>query len=387
MMMADRYRRLLRIVAILAVVGSSSRSEASEPRPEFDRLKAHVERLASPEFAGRRGEGAAKAAAYLVEQFRALKLAPLFDGQYEQEIPGKEPDEIIGRNVGACLTGSDPKLRDQWIIVSAHFDHLGIRDGRLYPGADDNASGVAMMLEVARCLTRSPERPRRSIMFVGYDLEENGLWGSRYFVEHPPIPLSRIALFVTADMIARSLGGVCDAYVFAMGTEHCPALRPWVKNAAKGEPVKIGLVGSDLLFFDRSDYGPFRARSIPYLFFSTGENPRYHTPNDTPETLNFKKLTATSRIIHDVIRQAAMADNRPAWLAEPDHPFAEAVAIREVLQILLDHSEQLKMKPVQMRWISGQLKTFDEIIERGKITPSERTRMVRIAQIVLYTVL
>ena len=102
----------------------------------------------------------------------------------------------------------------------------------LYPGADDNASGVAMMLEVARCLAAAPERPRRSVMFVGFDLEEIGLWGSRYFVEHPPVPLERVALFVTADMIGRSLGGVCDPYVFVMGTEHAPGLRPWIERAA-----------------------------------------------------------------------------------------------------------------------------------------------------------
>jgi len=84
------------------------------------------------------------------------------------------------------------------------------------------ASGVAMMLEVARCLTRAGEKPRRSVMFVGFDLEEVGLWGSRYFVEHSPIPLDRVSLFITADMIGRSLGGVCDSTVFVLGSEHEP---------------------------------------------------------------------------------------------------------------------------------------------------------------------
>ena len=93
--------------------------------------------------------------------------------------------------------------------MSAHFDHLGVRSGVLFPGADDNASGVAMMLEVARSLTLSAEPPKRSVMFLGFDLEEIGLFGSRYFVEHPPVPLDRVALFITADMIGRALGGVC----------------------------------------------------------------------------------------------------------------------------------------------------------------------------------
>src|SRR5262249_55753358 len=152
----------------------------------------------SPEFGGRRGAGGEKAAAFLVEQFRRLRLGGLFAGEYTQDIPGQEPGTRIGRNVGAMLRGSDPALRDQWVIVSARYDHLGVRGGRLFPGADDNASGVAMMLEVARCVLQAPTPPKRSVMFIGFDLEEAGLFGSRYFVAHSPVPLDRIALFLTA---------------------------------------------------------------------------------------------------------------------------------------------------------------------------------------------
>src|SRR4029079_4751126 len=124
----------------------------------------------------------------------------------------------------------------------------------------DNASGVAMMLEVARAFVEAPQRPRRSLMFIGFDLEEVGLYGSRYFVEHAPVPLKQIVLFVTADMIGRALGGVCHPYVFVMGSAHAPGLRPWIDEAARGRPVSVGLRGSDMLILDRSDYGPFRAR-------------------------------------------------------------------------------------------------------------------------------
>ena len=120
-------------------------------------------------------------------------------------------------------------------------------------------------------------------MFIGFDLEEAGLFGSRYFVAHPPVPLDRIALFVTADMIGRVLAGVCDEHVFVMGTEHAPGLRPWIEKAARGPAADPSdLLGSDLLVLNRSDYGPFRSRSIPFLFFTTGENPRYHTPRTPP---------------------------------------------------------------------------------------------------------
>ena len=177
------------------------------PRPELARLKAHVATLASPEFGGRHGDGARKAEAYLAEEFKSLKLKPLFDGSYAQDVPGKEPGEVVGRNLGGVIEGTDPALKDQYVILSAHYDHLGVRNGVLYPGADDNASSVAMMLEVARSIVEGGEKPKRSVMFVAFDLEEDGLWGSRYFVQHPPVPLDRIALFMTADLLGRSLGG------------------------------------------------------------------------------------------------------------------------------------------------------------------------------------
>ncbi len=298
--------------------------------------------LASPEFGGRSGAGGDKAATYLTEQFQRLKLEALFGDQFLQAIPGKEPGTRIGRNVGAILRGSDPVLREQWVIVAAHFDHLGVRGGKLYPGADDNASGVAMMLEVARCVVRAPAPPKRSIMFIGFDLEEAGLFGSRYFVAHSPIPLDRVVLFVTADMIGRSLAGVCQEEVFVLGSEHSPGLRPWIEEAGRGRPVSIGLLGSDLLVLNRSDYGPFRSRSIPFLFFTTGENPRYHTPEDTPETLDYPKLTAISEVIHQVVRKALHAPDVPRWQSVPDNPMAEAVTLRNVLQRLAKNSERLE---------------------------------------------
>ena len=387
-------RRLIRIGSrlwvVLILLGSPAPVRAQEsdpPRPDPARLRQVVETLASPEFGGRSGPGGEKAATYLVEQFRRLELEGLFGGEYTQMIPGKEPGTQIGRNVGALLRGSDPTLRDQWIIVAAHFDHLGVRGGKLYPGADDNATGVAMMLEVARCVTRAPARPKRSIMFIGFDLEEAGLFGSRYFVAHSPVPLERVGLFVTADMIGRSLAGVCDDHVFVIGTEHAPGLRPWIQQGAKGRHLTLDLLGADLLVLNRSDYGPFRSRSIPFLFFTTGENPRYHTPQDTADTLDYPKFNEISQLIHQVVRTAIDAPAVPRWQDEPDNPMAEAVAIRDVLRILSKHGESLKIGIAQSFVIKSTLALLDDIVERGRITPDERARVIQGARIVLFTVL
>jgi hypothetical protein len=270
--------------------------------------------------------------------------------------------------------------------VAAHYDHLGVRDGVLYPGADDNASGVAMMLEVARSMASAPQPPKRSLMFIGFDLEEIGLFGSRYFVAHPPVPLERIALFITADMIGRSLAGICDAHVFVLGTEHAPGLRPWVDEAAKESPVTLGLLGADLLVLNRSDYGPFRSRQVPFLFFTTGENPRYHSPSDTPETLNYQKLTAISQVIHRVTARVASEPLVPRWANSPDHPLAEAVTMRDVLRQLLQNRQALEIGAAQRYLMNQMLRDLEGIIARGAITPVERASMVQAARVLLVTI-
>lgn len=370
-------------LATLAFAATRAAGPPARPEPEQGRLRGHVETLASPEYGGRRGEVAEKARSYLIREFQSLRLEPLFDGSFTQDVPDREPGPAIGRNVGAKLVGEDPKLRDEWVIVAAHFDHLGVRDGVLYPGADDNASAVAMMLEVARCLAESPERPRRSVMFVGFDLEERGLFGSRYFAEHPPVPLARVALFVTADMIGRSLAGVGTDFVFVMGTERWPASRSWIREEAEGKPLRVGTLGADLLLVDRSDYGPFRSRRVPFLFFSTGENPCYHSPRDTADTLDYPKAEAISRVVCGVVRRAARADSRPTWLDPPDNGMDEARSLRVVLRMLRDHAGELKIGRAPSYVMGKALEILDAAEARGAIEPGERSSVIRMAQLVM----
>jgi hypothetical protein len=379
----------LAVAAVLMlVIGVDSPVQAQQQvEPERGRLRSAVERLASPEFGGRSGAGGDKTVAYLIDQFRNLNLSPLFDGEYVQPIPGKEPGKVDGRNVGAILRGSDERLRDEWVIVAAHFDHLGVRGGVLYPGADDNASGVAMMLEVARSIVQGQAPPRRSMMFIGFDLEELGLYGSRYFVAHAPVSLDKVVLFVTADMIGRSLAGICESHVFVLGSENAPGLRPWIAEAAQGRPVTVGLLGADILVFNRSDYGPFRTRGIPFLFFTTGENPHYHRPSDLADTINYPKLTTISQIIYQVVARAALAPAVPRWQKIQDDPFAEAVTIRDVMRMFVKNSAKLKIGFPQLFLINNTLATLDGIVERGSITPDERARVIQAARVVLFTVL
>jgi hypothetical protein len=382
--------KLGKIVAVVAILANPGLVRAQEP--ELVRLKRHVEILASPEFGGRRDAGAVKTRAYLIGEFKQLGLEPLFGDSFTQNVTGKGPDDVLGVNVGARIVGSDPNLAEKWVILGTHYDHLGHSGGVLFPGADDNASGVAMMLEVARSIKQSGKKPKRSIAFVGFDLEERGphgefgLRGSQFFAKHSPVDLEKIVLFITADMIGRSLGGVMDSTAFVLGSEHEPEVRPWIEKAASGKPVKLALLGSDMLVIDRSDYGPFRSRKIPYLFFTTGESPVYHSPRDLAETIDYPKLEAISRIIAGVVREALDGPVEPSWAAVPDYPLTEALAIRDVLKTLLAHKEALSIGAYQLAMMNQTIRVIDEIDRRGSMTPAERTRISRTAQIIMFTV-
>jgi len=376
---------LVALIASLSATTSGGARAAEPSQPARDRLERWVKILASPELEGRTGEGGRRTAALLIKEFGRLKLEPLFGDQYVQVVPSTPPVNVEGRNVGAILRGSDPDLCDEYVIVSAHYDHLGKPRGVLHPGADDNASGVAMMLETARSLATAPTPPRRSILFIGFDLEEAGLYGSRYYAANPPIPLEKVALFITADMIGRSLGGVCDGRVFIMGSEHVPALRPWIAEAAENRQLTVGLLGADLLVLNRSDYGPFRSRKVPFLFFSTGESPAYHTPNDVPETLDYATMTEISRTICRVVERAANAPNVPKWSDEVDHPIDEARTLRDVLSLMSANQQALKINAAQTFLINRTLRTLDAAIERGCYEPDERASVLQAARILLMT--
>ena len=356
-----------------------------------ERVRAHVEFLCRPELQGRGdAESKAKAAEYLCDFYRRYQLEPLFEGgSYIQDIPGTPQDDgtptVMGRNIGAWLPGSDPELRDEVIIVSAHYDHLGMRNGRMYPGADDNASGVAMVLETARRLALRGEAPRRSIAFINFDLEEHLLWGSRWFVAHAPWPMERIRLFITADMLGRSLGNLPIKTVFVLGSEHAPALRETLDEIKPPESVQLARLGADLIG-TRSDYGPFRDRKVPFLFFSTGEHPDYHTPQDTPDRIDYARIAGVSQVVEEICVRIGDTAHPPAWskAAEPD--MAEVRTLHWVSGLLLEAAPERKLTDVQRALITSVRNRTAQIEARGTVTADERTWLIRSAQLLMLAV-
>ncbi|HEX8853116.1 MAG TPA: M28 family peptidase, partial [Pyrinomonadaceae bacterium] len=187
------------VAAVPPKVSLTRESREALARVTADGLRGHVSFLASDALEGRRAgaRGADLAAEYIAAQFRRAGLEPAgADGSYFQTATftsrGAPATEITSRNVAAILRGSDPKLRDTYVILSAHYDHLGIRENvegdKLFNGANDNASGTAGLVEVASALSTLKRRPRRSILFVAFTGEEFGLRGSRFYAEHPLVP-------------------------------------------------------------------------------------------------------------------------------------------------------------------------------------------------------
>jgi hypothetical protein len=384
-----------RPVSALSIQNAAAAEPVAEtlftPEITANDLRPAIEFLAGSRLAGRSGAGAALAAEYLVDQFRQMKLQPLFpDRSFVQSIPGGRTADgrelgPIGRNVGAFLPGSDPQLEHEYVVIGVHFDHLGTRDGHVFAGADDNASGTAMMLAVARRWSQSAVPPRRTMVFIGFDLEEHMLWGSRWFAAHPPWPLEQVKLFITADMIGRSLGNLPLPAVFVMGAEHAPRLGALLDATGRPPHLEVARLGIDLIG-TRSDYGPFRDRQVPFLFFSTGEHPDYHTPRDTPDRLDFDKAALVSSLIWRLTQQVAQTDSPPVWTDQPARGLDEARALARITTLLLEAGERYPLSDLQRYMVSTVRNRCRRILDAGTMTAEDRTWLIRMSQLLLLSV-
>lgn len=378
------------VLAMSLTWGLVAQKEAKPCAPiSLDELEAYVYQLASPDFHGRSGAGAARTARYLASIFESLKLEPAFGSSYYQPIPWRladDPYSFVGRNVGGTIPGCDPKLKDEWIVLSAHFDHLGEQAGQLYPGADDNATGVAMLLALARHFAHRCEKPRRTILFVAFDLEEAGLQGSTHFATHPPRDIHKLKAFLTADMLGRSMANVMDEYVFALGSETSPQLRKLLCEVEPPRGLKVGRLGADLVG-TRSDYGPFRDRCVPFLFFSTGQHPDYHRPTDTPEKIDYAKLRRITIWISRLLDRLARDDEPPTWEAKGlPGDLEEARIVYLLLQRVLTRQEAYPLTASERELMGGVAKRLNDILDRGRITSEERKWLVWTARLLLVTV-
>ena len=301
----------------------ASRDRTTEPsRVDSASLLADVRTLADPAMQGRAVDtpGGRKARDYLLQRFRDLELQPV-GASFEQAFsftPGRGVrfwrakfwegrKSVSGVNLVGQIRGSvDP---DSVIVVSAHYDHLGLRRGKLYPGADDNASGVAAMLAIAAHFRANP--PRHTLLFVAFDAEESGLKGAFAFVENPPVPLQSMLVNVNFDMVSRNV----DGEIFASGLHANPQLRPML-DKVRAKSVATILYGHDKPGFYRaqedwtmqSDQGAFHQRGIPFLYFGVADHDDYHSPGDTFEHIQPNFFISVTQALIDVMDALDAAD-------------------------------------------------------------------------------
>ena len=278
---------------------------------------SYMSTLAAPSMEGRRtGTPAnAKARAWIVDRFKAAGLAPLgasyelpFTFQRRQQ-GNDQPAEMPGVNVAGVCRGTGAK-DDRAMVVTAHYDHLGVRDGAVYHGADDNASGVAVLVALARQCTQSAWM--HDAIFVAFDAEEVGLQGARAFVSSPPIPRQRLAINVNLDMVARGDKG--ELYI--AGTHHTPSLRKPLEPVASAASIKV-LFGHDSGggqqdWTTQSDHGAFHAAGIPFLYFGVEDHPDYHKPTDTADKIDAKFFHESARTILNAVSAVDRALPLPA---------------------------------------------------------------------------
>jgi Zn-dependent M28 family amino/carboxypeptidase len=304
--------------ALVACAGAqSSTTPAADARaiPALDsaQLLGDLFRLAHDSMAGRAAMTPenAKARAYLVGEMRRLGLAPV-GASYEQPfaMPRRNrPDSVKGVNVVAQVRGT--RFPDRVIVVSAHFDHVGVRNTSIYNGADDNASGTAALLQMAAHFQR--HRPSHTMVFAFFDAEEMGLLGARAFVANPPVPLAQIAANVNMDMVARGDNGS----LWAVGTAPYPVMKPIVEGLVPDAPVTLKM-GFDTgtgrnNWISQSDQGAFHAQGIPFVYFGVEDHPDYHEPSDDPEKVNAGWYYNAARTIAAFVTRldAAVADWPP----------------------------------------------------------------------------
>ncbi len=230
----------------------------------------------------------------------------------------------VAYNVCAVLRGSDPKLRHEAVIYSAHMDHIGLRfDGDAFNGADDNASGSAGLMEIAQAFAEAKQKPRRSIIFLSVSGEELGLWGSHYYANNPTWPMDDIVANINTDMIGRVGPESAAAQVTVTPSFQHGKYSTIVQDAARFAPhLGLDLVNGDK-YYSRSDHINFARQGVPVLFFCSGEHEDYHQVSDHADKLDGAKMEKIARLAFLTGWQVAGEEDRPKelgrqgdWLAD-----------------------------------------------------------------------
>ena len=361
---------------------------ADETPITIKELQAHASFLASDTLEGREAgsAGGRATAAYLADQLKRLGCQP-----FGTETDYRQPFRNGYQNVIGLLPGSDPPLQDEWIVIGAHFDHVGLGNrgnsqgplGQIHNGADDNASGVSCLLEIAEALRGGPAL-KRSVVIAFWDAEEPGLLGSEHWLAHQS-SRERIRFYTNIDMVGRMRNDTVEVY----GVRTLPGLRAMLARSN----VRNIQLDFDWSQRNDSDHSSFFIRNIPYAMLFSGEHPDYHRPSDDVEKLNFEGI---EKITHVLLQLTTELANTPEPLNFrdssryelekyiPGSPLPSRLGVkwpptrRRGEPITLTHvdsgwpADRAGLKPGdELRTINGQdLREIDDFIETIRQSPS-----------------
>ena len=308
---------------------------------QLNDMRKTVEYLASQELGGRfpATRGDTLASDYIVGKLRGLKLKPVVKGKKKtgyfhdfsygkKGVDGTRQEERTTHNIIAVVPGKDKRLKNEYIVVASHYDHLGLGgEGSgsrrpdtvaVHPGADDNASGDAVVLELARHFKKAGTA--RSLIFAFFGAEEQGLVGSKQFLEwmkradkrriNLPDDVKGIVAMVNLDMVGR----MRDRAMSISGTGTSSSFKTMVKETAEAHSLNVSCIADG---YGPSDHASFVAQDIPVLFLTTGGHMEYHTPADKPATLNYGGMQQTLDFAQELIAQLAAMPQTPDYISVP----------------------------------------------------------------------
>jgi hypothetical protein len=338
------------------------------------RLKATVSFLASDEMKGRRAgtpEGE-KAARWMAEQFETIGLKKGTPDGYLQKFKLKGETSPDGFNVLGLLEGTT----DEFVALCCHHDHVGMKDGKIYHGADDNASACALLLEIARLCAAAKEKPRRGILFCSFDAEEQLLMGSRHFVFSGLYDMSKIAALVCMDLVGGNFFPRDATSLYVMGAENSPELLGVLGKIPRIEKLDLRPMGINVIeplgdVFARSDYGSFRMKRVPFVFLSSGQPWYYHKPEDEPARLNYEKMEKGVAFVQRLILDLSALEAKPRYVKQHGLSLDDLKAVVDTVRRFLEHPEDLELTEEEVSSLKASIGQIEDVLKTGEVTPKD----------------
>ena len=367
---------------------------------DWKRMKTHVDVLADDAMAGRipGSVGHDAARAYLVAEVEEIGLEPFGDaGGYLQTFPqsGRSSrfqltadGEVVtnvcetGYNIVGVVRGSDPVLADEYIVLMGHYDHLGVNaDGDAFNGAFDNASGAALLLEMARVLRARDAAPKRTVVFLWTDGEESGLTGADHWIMNAPVPREQIVVGVSVDPVGR---GVLTDFgpLVLMGLERSPELQAVFREATGRVESPVGFLHRGIIIGFASDQDTFHRAGVPGVWVVNPGMSFYHTVDDAPETIDYRVMEAAARYL---MRAVFAVGDAPGPFPYRDAPALEMSDVVDARSLLAGVVGSAEITAAERETAQGYLDTIDAAIAADSMDALGDDPMGYFLPVLLYT--